>query len=782
MLPVAWWWLLFLLFSLVGLPFAFHLFPRLPDRGYAFGRLLTLLFLSYILWLLASARILPNSLTTLVLVLAALTAFSLYLCWRQRHQMAAFLSREWPAITITEAIFAGAIFLWAVVRSYTPDLIYGEKLMDFGFLNVTWRAPYFPPPDPWLSGHSVSYYYFGYVMMSSATKLTGVPPVIAYNVAISLLFALVATGVYCLVSNLVRLRAPERPGRATVFGLLGVGLFLLLGNLEGFLEILRAHGVGTPGFWQWFGIKGLTASYRSDEWFPTDHWWWWRATRLIDTVRGGISLDYTIIEFPFFTYLFGDLHPHAMALPFTLLAVGLSLNVFMSHHAAGLSCVRRRPLQFLAIAVAMGALGFLNTWDLPTYLAVFLAALLLRTYYAGQRWRDWMLSAIAITAASVVVYLPFYLGLKSQVSGVWPWFGPDTRYVHYFLAWGLLLFLAVSFVLTKAIRDAAWRGWGKANAWLVIAAALIALYPLILWLLARASLSLLAPGVAGLPSPWGKVWHLLPLLGILGLALTVLLRRGQGEAGHDDKDAARFAVVLLFMGLLITMAAELFYLRDSFGTRMNTVFKFYYQAWALLGIGSAFGVYYVVEHWRPAALWSRALRWLWWRALALLVVMAAAYPLAAMFTFTDSFQRERTLDGLAFVEREDPGERQAIAFLTRQPGSPVLVEAVGSDVNTFGRISVRTGLPAVMGSGSHEVQWRGAHRILAERQSDVYTIYTSRDKATVKALLDKYNVTFVYVGRLERAAYASDVGDKFEEFLRIAYRNRDVTIYEVPRR
>lgn len=780
MLPVAWWWLLFLFFSSVGLPFAFHLFPHLPDRGYAFGRLLSLLFLSYLLWLLASAHIFPNSLATIVLILAALAVFSFYLFWRQRQHIAAFLSREWPAIAITEAIFGGALFVWAMVRSYTPDLVYGEKLMDFGFLNTTWRSPYFPPPDPWLSGYNVSYYYFGYVMMSSVTKLTGVPPVIAYNVAVALLFALVATGVYCLVSNLVRLRAPARPGRAAVWGLSGVGLFLLLGNLEGFLEILHAHGVGAPGFWQWFGIKGLTDSYRSDEWFPTDHWWWWRATRLIDTVRGGISLDYTIIEFPFFTYLFGDLHPHAMALPFTLLALGLSLDAFMSRDAVGLSWVRRRPLQFLAIAVLLGALGFLNTWDLPTYLAVFLAALLLRAYYAGQPWRGWMLSAFALAAASIALYLPFYLGLKAQVSGVWPWLGPDTRYVHYFLAWELLLFLAVSFLLTKAIRDAIWRGWRKTDAWKVIPSALIVLYPLILWLLARVSLTILAPGVAGMPSTWGKVWHLLPLLGILGLALSILLRRG-GEAGHDEKGSALFPILFLFMGLFITMAAELFYLRDSFGTRMNTVFKFYYQAWTLLGIGSAFGVYYVVEHWRPVAIWSRALRWLWWRALAFLVIMAAAYPLAAMFTFTDSFQRERTLDGLAFVEREDPGERQAIAFLSQRPGSPVLVEAVGSDVNAFGRISVRTGLPAVMGSGSHEVQWRGAQRILAERQSDVYTIYTSRDKETVSALLDKYNVTFVYVGRLERATYASDVGDKFDAFLRIAYRNSDVTIYEVLR-
>ncbi|MBI4289696.1 MAG: hypothetical protein HY671_14865 [Chloroflexi bacterium] len=781
MFPVALWWLLSLSFGLIGLSFTFYLFPHLPDRGYAFGKVLTLLFVSYLLWLLASAHLLPNARPAIIVIVLALTSLSFWLFWRRRYEITVFVSREWRTIVITEGIFTAALFVWAVVRSYTPDLVYGEKLMDFGFLNSTLRSQYFPPHDPWLSGHSISYYYFGYVMMNAVTKLTGVPPAISYNVAIALLFALVATGVFSLVSNLVRLRAPQQTARAFTFGVLGVGIFLLLGNLEGFLEILHSHGFGTADFWKWVGIKGLDAPYQSDNWYPTDYWWWWRGTRLIDTVRNGVSLDYTITEFPFFSFLFGDLHPHIMALPFTLLALGLSLEAFQSRESMNLGWMRRNWAVTLAMLVSLGALGFLNTWDLPTYLGIFLAVLLLKTYFTRRRWREWLAVAAVITVGSIALYLPFYAGLKSQVKGILPWFGPDTRPLHFLLIWALSGFLAVSFLVAKVLRLAFSAGWRRSDAWTAALAALIAFWPLVLWLVARSSLTVLAPGVSVLPSAAGKLWRLLPVLVVLSLALSVLLRRQAGEEWQREKGASLFPLALLFTGLFILMGAELFYLRDTFGTRMNTVFKFYYQAWTLLAITAAFGLYYVLEYWQSQfiGMWHQAVRGLWWTVLFSLAIMAAAYPAAVTVTFTGAAQGNPTLDGLAFVERQIPGERLAIRFLSGQPGNPVIVEAVGNDLNAYGRISARTGLPAVIGSTSHELQWRGYGDVLGSRRADVNTIFTTGDRQAVLALLGKYHISFVYVGPLEKATYGQGVGDRFDSFLRAIYKNDDVTIYQV---
>ena len=70
--------------------------------------------------------------------------------------------------------------------------------MDFAFLNASTRAAYFPPEDPWLQGHGISYYYFGYLIMGMLTKLTGIHSSIAYNLSLALIPAMAAAGAFGL--------------------------------------------------------------------------------------------------------------------------------------------------------------------------------------------------------------------------------------------------------------------------------------------------------------------------------------------------------------------------------------------------------------------------------------------------------------------------------------------------------------------------------------------------------------------------------------------------------
>ena len=55
--------------------------------------------------------------------------------------------------------------------------------------------------DPWLSGHSISYYYFGYVMVAFLTKSTGLASADTFNLAIAMLFGFTLTGAYGVVAQ-----------------------------------------------------------------------------------------------------------------------------------------------------------------------------------------------------------------------------------------------------------------------------------------------------------------------------------------------------------------------------------------------------------------------------------------------------------------------------------------------------------------------------------------------------------------------------------------------------
>ncbi len=775
------WWLLVQLLGIIALPLTSILFRNLPDRGYAFGKALAILIVSFILWLAAYAHILPNSRWAILLIIALLAVGSLILFIRRRHEIAGFISENRGVIIATEAIFLLSFVLYAWVHAYSPDISFGEKPMDFAFFNGILRSEYFPPVDPWLSGHSISYYHFGYLMMATLTKTAGTAPAIAFNISLSLIFALTAIGAFSIVYNLVRL---SRGGfkAAIGFGLVALGFLLMLGNLMGVLDLLYAHGWGSEGFWDWVGIAGRDQPYHSAHWYPTAHWWWWGATRVINTLTPGVEwgLDYTITEFPFFSFIFADLHPHLMALPFVLLNLALCLQIMNSSTSFGLDWLRRNWPKLLVFAICLGALGFINTWDLPTYILLFIFAALIGAYLARGRidsrlLRDVGIFCLVLIACAVLFYLPFYLKVQTEIKGLGLVNNIDTQPFHFFIFWGLFLFVTISFILAQA--------WGLVrklfSPWQhILWAILIPLLPLAIWTVWAL---LTEDGNLSIPEKW---WHVLPLLAALSLILLIVMKRSQRavKPENSSEKASLFVILLLFTGFLLLMGLELFYVRDPHGIRrMNTMFKGYYQVWVFMTLASAFGLYWLASRWRPATLLRKLGRASWWAVCVVLVAGSLIYPIAATITFTGSFGGEPTLNGLAFVERSRPSEYEAIQWLNSNvKGTPVIVEAAGEDLGEgYFQISGRTGLPTVLGPSGKERLWRGSDILFRGRKEDINLIYQSEDVSQVQELLEKYEVSYVYVGHLEREKYGDEVGEKFADFMDVAFENEGVTIFKV---
>ncbi|MEK7777462.1 MAG: DUF2298 domain-containing protein, partial [Chloroflexota bacterium] len=601
-----------------------------------------------------------------------------------------------------------------------------------------------------------------------------------------------------------------------------LGVFLLLGiaNLVSGLELFRAGGGGSPELWQWVDIKGLDGPLKSSSWYPSEPgWWWWRATRVIDTVQGGRSLDYTITEFPFFSFLLGDLHPHVMSLPFALMFLGLALNYLVSPARPSwrwlISWSGARYA--LVISLALGALGSINLWDMPVFAALFAGAALAKAYSVqdtlGKAAKSAIATALPVVLLAVVLYLPFYLYFDSQAKGILPVKEYITRPFHFLVIWGLFLLIAVPLLvweLASVLRS-------RPRRWQTAAIALaFPLLPWFVWTLVEGVLAVVpwldcviykgaspctAPEIAGMA--WRRLLHLLPLILLAAAAVYVALRRVHGAAAAepgpasapeqqpqrlkhfqwDASAAARaFPLMLLALALLLLIGAELFYLVDVFNNRMNTIFKLYYQAWLLLAVVGSYALYYLGSRYNRASAWIRIPGYVWAGLVVVGMVASVYYPLAAGYTKTSGLAGKATLDGLAYVDRESPGELQGIQWLKKnhRPGD-VIVEGVGDDYSSYGRVSASTGVPTVLGWVGHEQQWRGSSKPFEGRLQAVERFYKTDDPQEAKEILRQYGVTYIFMGPRERAKYGIQDAKKFDALGDVAFQEGDVVIYRVRR-
>ncbi len=809
--PALAWWIALEILGAIALPYLFLIFPRLADRGFGFAKVFGALILGYLVWLTGSIRLLPNGRGTILLLTFALGLGALIILRRRRVDLLDALRRARLALAVYELVFAASFIAMAWIRAHNPEIAGTEKPMDFAMLNTAIRSEWFPPQDPWLSGFSVNYYYFGYLIIGVLNQLAGTDSATGFNLALAFLFAGAATGIIGLVANLVSLQqrrgaTPAGPGislRQAAYGAVGALILLGIGNLEIVVEIARAHGGTNPGLYSWVAIKkdedatagvrllGVPpgdAPYDSVHWYPDEHWWWWRSTRVIDTVSAGRSQDYTITEFPAFSFLLGDLHPHVMALPFVLLALALSFQL-LTGPAPGFSrWWRRSPALFLATLFVLGSIGFINGWDLLPYLGIYLGIGLIRIWMdAAADWRgwlDWVFWAAAIAVGSVALYAPFYGALVWQtLTGtgalggqgppVVPWSGPGTRPIHFILIWGPALLAVFGLLVAAAFKTGARLGLGA-----MVASALLAA----IWVATEAGY---LSGDGGALSPQTlaalqRVWF----IAAAGIAAAILYRyrslrqRASSLASGMPPLGSSLVFTLALAGASFGLFAicETFRIRDVFGNRMNTVFKLYYQVWVLLAVVGGFTVSYFNERGGEV---KRVVRLGWNVAALCLVVAAGLFWPAAIASKTNGFQGPATLDGERYLQAIDPGEAAAIKWLRgqREPRNAVVLEATGGQYSRFARFSSGSGIPAVLGWAGHEVQWRGSDAAFRGRAEDIDAIYMAADKREVMPILRKYGVTFVAVGALELEKYPAGALSAFEAALPVAFKNDRVVIY-----
>ena len=228
----ALWWVAVTVIGLIAFPLVSRVCRRLPDRGYGISKLLGLLLLTYFSWILSSAHLIKFGYVNISVSIVLLLALSL-LAGRRHLNLR---SMPWRRALLSEALFTAAFVAFLVFLWYKPDIYFGysEDFMNFAFLQSVLRSDYFPPPDPWLAGQSIPYYYGGHLLTAILTLISRVPSGIAYNVAVAMFFALAVGASFSLGLNATRRK---------LYGFVTVLFVCLAGFISGVFQ-LSAHFAG----------------------------------------------------------------------------------------------------------------------------------------------------------------------------------------------------------------------------------------------------------------------------------------------------------------------------------------------------------------------------------------------------------------------------------------------------------------------------------------------------------------------------------------------------------
>jgi YYY domain-containing protein len=788
---ISWWAVMFVIGAAVY-PLARLCFSRWWDQGYALSKALGMAVTTFIVWQLGTWKIIPFSVAPIVVALGV--TFILGLILQKKLKKDSVLS--WKRVLIVELLFLFTLCFWSYIKAHEPDIRSLEKFMDFGFSSSMLNTSYFPPPDMWYAGGTINYYYFGHLTQAILTRLSGVDLSIGYNLMLASLFALCFTMSFAIGVQLFLtacrqgsisfsfIKSSKKARRrmilfAGITGILAAFLVSLSGNMQTIYAFTKGYNSEDtpPPFWN--------VMWSSEEIVPKfaqgiQTYWYANATRFI---------PYTIHEFPGYSFVVSDNHGHVLNIPYVLLALASIITLFgMTSSKKSFDALQgtfsyKSWALFIAPYVAFGLLnGMLlmtNALDGPIYFSLF--ALLIVIQSSGVRigsfqwFADKAIRLGSLLSGFLLACFPFLITFNSFATGLavnCPSHLMENTKI------GPILFETVD----KCQRSPFW-------------------------------MMLLL---------WGIFWF-------AGIVLLFLQRKKIKEIQGKKLRVSsinilwqkiptidRLLMILSFFGFFLILFAEFFYFKDIYPAhfRSNTMFKLGYQVFIM----GSFIVSYVFVRLLASLSHHRHERWETLVYIFLLIpqlFLVSIFPLFSVRSYFGGLQTYKGLSGITWFAREYPDDYKAAMFLRQQVSdnsitrnsknnaqwlhvlsqtdehvhndfftshiarTPVILEADGDSYTDYGRISVFSGLPTVIGWGVHEWLWRGSYDVVAPRKEEVRQLYETEDGALIKHLLDKYNIRYVIIGELERRKFPQLNEQRFDQFGTVVFRSGSTVIYTI---
>ena len=786
-------WIVFIQFlGLISLPFTVLVFSSFKDKGFLFSKIIGLLILGYLTWILLSLKVTNFSKSLVFIVLSFMSISSILIFLFNKQNFINSIKLNWKMFLRMELLFLSAFLIFVLIRMLNPDLWHpnlgGEKPMDLAYLTSVMKSSIMPPYDPWFSGGYLNYYYFGQFLVAVIIHATGILPEIAFNLAIATFFAFTFSGSFSIVFNLA-VKSSQLPNFRKMFfvnksrtfsqnlrgspifaGLFAALLLSVFGNLDGGLQL----------------FENLTNMISNRD-FSLWDFDFWRSSRMM---QPGIE----ITEFPFFTFLFADLHAHLISIPYTILCLGICVSLLFSYDEFGkkVSILNYKYdinelLKLFILGLSLGALRVINTWDYPIFLLISIASIFWTSIYKYKLLNVNAIFIVIKKSAFVffvgyILFLPFHLNYHSSFSSIEKTTN-QTDITQFIYIFGIFIFLILSFYLYIGVQNfskfdftmSRFKSNLKKN---------LFIYPVFLMLVVM--VFYLIYSLLGLTSAF--------LFFICIFIISVSIKFISKSLFQDP--VIFFVTTLVIVGVFLAIGLEIFRVSGDI-QRMNSVFKFYLQIWTLLAIASGFFAWVLINLNDTLKLNKLKIDVFWRILFCILLLCVIIYPIfgTSKRINTRFDQLPITLDGAEFMKTsiyQSPYgpvnlkyDYDAINWIRDEiPGSPVMLEGQFPLYTWGSRVSIYTGLPTVLGWDWHQKQQRWANKSEVEdRKSIVDTIFSTTNIQLTNKLINLYKIDYIYVGELEKNKYPLEGIKKFDNIselnLEVIYENKEVKIYSV---
>ncbi len=688
------WYLLAAVLGFLGMSVTGRMFRRFDDKGWVFSKVLSIAVTGFVTWLLVTAGILPFTTATCIGVTVACGALALIFYERERKQGFESLPIDHLGLVYGEELLFFALFLlWTYLAGFHPAAYGTEKFMDYGFMEAMMRSKTLPATDLWYSGGKINYYYGGQYFAVFLTRLSGTKVELTYN----LMRTFVAGLAFILPFSLVRQMVKDRLGKKND------GFKKALPAVAGALSGVAVSIAGNMHYVIYAQIIPFIQKFTGQE---VDSYWFPDATRYIG-FNPENEVDKTIHEFPCYSFVLGDLHAHVVNIMFVLLLLGLLYawmkkvrTVKFSPEKQGLATFWKKQLfmpQLLSVAALLGMFHWTNYWDFVIYFVVTGGVVLFMNIITMEGKIKWILAVTIAQAVEILV-----------------------------IATVVILPFTLNF-------ETMVQGVGIARHHSLFHQLLV------LW---------------GLPV-------ILTLAYVVAL-LAEKLRKKENRSFTGFLSSISvpdlFVVIMGLCAIGLIMIPELVYVRDIYeknSARANTMFKLTYQAYIMFGMTMIYGIFRMLFVFRKKILKGIAVVGLTF------FVWTCGYfgnSVQAWFGTVWDPSAYKGLNATAFLETDFPEDAKGIRWLKDNiKGSPVVLEANGDSYTDYERVSAMTGLPTVLGWYVHEWLWRNDVADLNLKSEEIQNIYTSTDEEQVKELLEKYDISYIFIGSCEREKYGSDL-------------------------